>query len=182
MLKKLNAVCIPQLLKGSVLVNQNGLPRYWSTIYAIYFFGDLADNTKEQKLRWIDKLAITELNLNYLTRVCESYFVRIQNQTTNHQLAESQWKTCLDFLLRMLELLAKTNIPTQSFFELNQKFDNLKRLYGQLRISKPKRVETIRSLPANLVSELYLILNLESANNPFNDIATKWRIEVASQN
>ena len=46
MLMKLTTTKIPQILKGSILINKIGIPRYWSAIYSIYFFTDLAENTK----------------------------------------------------------------------------------------------------------------------------------------
>jgi integrase len=180
---------IPDKLHGKILVDRNGIPRYWAAIYSTFFLSHLAQSTLDRKLRFIDQLyefseitfhgsrleeAISNIDVNVLGNICESYFISILNNEHNSEIAESKWQVAFDFVKDTTLLISKGNIPTDRLNALVIRFEELSRLYAQLKIGKKRIPETIRSLPASVVSALDEILDPESANNPFKNMNTRW--------
>lgn len=112
MYKKLTYTELPKILKEPILVDQLGLPRYWSTIYSIFFLNTFAEKTKSQKLRFIDTLydycenkfgygsldnALTYIKIDLITQICESFFIHLQNNTSDNNInvTETKWKASI---------------------------------------------------------------------------------------
>lgn len=196
MYKKLTYTELPKILKESILVDQFGLPRYWSTIYSIFFLNTLAEKTKSQKLRFIDTLynycenkfgygsldnALTYIKIDLITQICESYFIHLQNNTSDNNInvTETKWKASLDFLLNTLKMISKGNFDNDKINDLTNKFNKIERLYSFLRINKKKSLENIRSLPSELIEYLYYLLDPENqVNNPFKPLKTRWQTYI----
>lgn len=100
MLKKYSGPSIPPSLRGPILVDSSGLPRFWVTVWSLYVYADLASTSKEKQLRHIESLyefadrlkgagrlddAIAEINIGLLGEILESYFITFQNQSVINQ-------------------------------------------------------------------------------------------------
>ncbi len=179
---------IPIELSGPLLINQNGIPRYWATIWSIFSSGTLAPSTLEKKLRFIETLYVfvddlngpgsldqllAGLDIEGIGQAVEAYFVFIRNRPVNEN-SEKQWRTSLDFVRSILFWLTKKEMESKSF----KKIQRLDILYNQLQVAKPRQSKNIRSLPANVVEALFELLNPDSPNNPFKYLRTRWRVFV----
>lgn len=57
MFKSLNGSLIPNSLRGPLLIETTGLPRFWITVWAFYSMKDLADASKIKQLRYIELMS-----------------------------------------------------------------------------------------------------------------------------
>lgn len=193
MINQLIGNYIPDRLIGPVLVDRHGIPRYWSTVWSTMHAGQLADSTHKKKLYFISGLyqhaeemygpgalddSIADLDEDKLAVLLESWFVSISNRTGRTDSDEARWQTGLDFVITIATWIAK-NDTNSHLQNIEKRLNRLSLLYKQLHISKSRGIESIRSLPAVVVSALYELLDPESATNPFPRLATRWRIYVA---
>ncbi|MDP1594754.1 MAG: site-specific integrase [Gallionella sp.] len=193
MLRKYSGSTTPPSLRGPMLVDSAGLPRFWVTVWSLYVSADLANSSKEKLLRHIESLyefadqlkgagslddAIAEINIELLGEILESYFITFQNQSVINQSAQLKWQTAFQFVRDTVLRLSKSNLPLSQIHEIEGKLNRLTLLYQQLRIGKKRQQEIIRSLPAGVVEELYSMLDPESFSNPFGNMATKWKVYV----
>ncbi len=184
---------IPPALRGPMLADSMGLPRYWASIWAFYKHSDLANSSKEKQLRYIERFyefadqlkgygtlddALAEVDLETLGEILEAYFVAIQNMPIAKESSQLNWRTVFQFVQDTVLRLSKGNLPITRLHEIETKLNKLTLLYQQLRIGKKRQQETIRSLPASVIEALYLMLDPESATNPFGNISTRWKIYV----
>ncbi|MDP1941800.1 MAG: hypothetical protein Q8K54_14285, partial [Gallionella sp.] len=56
MLRKYSGSTTPPSLRGPMLVDSEGLPRFWVTVWSLYVSADLANSSKEKLLRHIESL------------------------------------------------------------------------------------------------------------------------------
>lgn len=179
---------IPTELSGPLLIDQNGIPRYWATIWSIFSSGASAPSTLEKKLRFIETLYIfvddlngpgsldqllASLDIEEIGQAVEAYFISIRNRPVTEN-SEKQWRTSLDFVKSILFWITKKEMQSKRF----KKIQRLDILYTQLQVAKPRQSKNIRSLPANVVEALFELLNPDSANNPFKYLRTRWRVFV----
>lgn len=123
MIIQLADALIPSNLSGPVLVDQNGLPRYWACVWSTALAGPLADSTHLKKLRYIDNLyrhsdglygygaldeALGSLNDRTLANVLESWFISIRNQAETSESDETRWQTGFGFVTSIVAWIAKS--------------------------------------------------------------------------
>lgn len=193
MLQHNDITSIPPALRGPMLVDSMGLPRFWVSIWSFYQLADLANSSKEKQLRYVENLyefadnlkgygtldnIIAEVDLETLGEILESYFVSIQNQTIVNSSSQLKWQIAYQFVRDSLLRLSKGNFPIKKLHEIEKRLNKLNMLYKQLRIGRKRQQETIRSLPASVVEALYAMLDPESTTNPFGNISTKWKVYV----
>lgn len=185
---------LPRSLRSALLVDHCHLPRYWSIVWAVMNLGALADTTRIKKLRHIERLyhhadqlrgpgalddALSAIDHVALAEILESWFVSIHNQSEITGTDELRWKTGLEFVVNTITWLTKSQPAAKKLPAVEQRLHQLNLLYGQLHIRQPRAVESVRSLPASVVQELYDILDPESPRNPFKQERTRWRVYVA---
>ncbi|GCF86317.1 hypothetical protein GSbR_29170 [Geobacter sp. SVR] len=157
---------IPSALSGPLLVDELGLPRYWSTVWTTLFLSNLEHSTQTQKLRFIELLysfademngpgslddMLGNLDIVGLGQVLEAFFVSIRNRSLDFN-SEQKWRTALNFVSGILGWRSKGEIFSNTKFRrIQQKLNYLETLYSQLRIAKPRQSNFIRSLPANVL-------------------------------
>ena len=56
MLLQLLNLSVPRNLRGPILVDEFGLPRYWAAVWSTVSAAQLADSTHLKKLRYIENL------------------------------------------------------------------------------------------------------------------------------
>ena len=183
-----------QVFRSPVLLDHVGLPRYWATAWASLNSRDLAPSTESKKLRYIEALyvfadelnspgflddCLSNCNLGEIGNLLEAYFISLRNREKLTEAAEKQWQTGLGFVRYVVTRISKSSSASDKFAKLESKLLHLDGLYGQLRIQKTRRADTLRSLPADVVGCLYEMLDPESATNPFTRLKTKWTVFVA---
>jgi integrase len=193
MLSQLSNSLVPASLSGPVLLDQQGLPRYWATVWSTASTGQLAASTHLKKLRYIDNLyvhaeslsgpdaldnALGNLNATALAEILESWFVSIRNQPNTRGGDETRWQTGLGFVTAVVTWISKSdaNLHLQA---VHSRLQQLSILYSQLHVKKRSPDEKVRSLPASTIEALYAMLDPESEENPFPRIRTRWRIYVS---
>ncbi len=191
MYRFLNGTEIPSVVSGPLLIDDIGLPRYWSTVWATLFTADLSHSTQTLKLRQIEALysladelygsgslddLLGNLDVNGLGYLLEAFFVSLRNQPTNNN-NEQKWLTALNFVSSILGWLSRGEMRSNAKFNaIRQKLSFLDTLYSQLKVAKPRQPNVIRSLPANVIEALFKLLAPDAASNPFRNPETRWRV------
>ncbi|MFA7349532.1 MAG: site-specific integrase [Methylotenera sp.] len=176
-----------------LLIDPHGLPRYWSTIWGMFRLNGLADTTVEKSLRYLESFydysdrnqyigalddAIGNIDLSALGTLLEGYFSSLQNKSEINGATQKKWDTAFRFVKDTIFLLSKNNQNIAELRKVEAKVGRLESLYSQLRISKRKTQEAIRSLPANVIEYVYMMLDPLSEINPFKRDVTRWRVFI----
>lgn len=193
MLLQLSNSLVCRDVRGPILVDANGLPRYWATVWSTLSTAQLADSTHIKKLRCIECLyqhadnllgasaldtALGSLDDEVLSKILESWFMSLRNRATGTKNDEVLWHTGTGFVFSVIAWLS-TSVSYERVHHVERRLHRLKTLYGQLHVRRTKSVESIRSLPTNTVEALYTLLDPTSDKNPFARQTTRWRIYVA---
>jgi integrase len=191
---QLFGVAVPATLRGPVLADDVGLPRYWAAVWSAMSASQLADSTHAKKLRYLEDLyqhaerlrgpnaldnALAELDDGVLAQILESWFVSIRNQSVVTGADEKRWQAGLGFVTAVVTWLSKSQTGDDRLQRIEQRLHRLSMLYSQLHVRKDNAVETVRSLPARTVEALYALLDPKSPQNPFGRDKTRWRVFVA---
>lgn len=141
MLTALTDPLVPPVLRNVLLVDGQGLPRYWSSIWALLTSADLAKSSQVKRLRYVDALyihadqtfgsnslddALGRLDDHLLGAILESWFVSIRNRPLAGPADEARWRTGHSFVTATLELKLKTAVemaeakPSSSIGRTNQ--------------------------------------------------------------
>ncbi|WP_109480594.1 site-specific integrase [Paraburkholderia sp. C35] len=194
MFQHLDGRDIPLSLRGPVLLDDVGLPRYWAAVWSTMSSSRLAASTHAKKLRYLENLyqhaagiggpyalddALGTLNDQALAGILESWFVSIRNQSAVSGADEMRWQTGLEFVSSIVTWLSKSEASNDRLRSIEHRLHRLTGLYGQLHVRRDNSVETVRSLPASTVEALYLVLAPDSRQNPFAREQTRWRVFVA---
>lgn len=193
MLIQLSDIPVPRNLRGPILVDEYGLPRYWAAVWSAATASQLADSTHLKKLRHIENLyqhadqllgrsalddALGTLNDDTLAIILESWFVSIRNQPQTTESDEKRWQTGLGFVSSVVTWVSKSQAG-RLMRRIEERLQQLSMLYRQLHVNKAKPIEAVRSLPAATVKTLYELLDPESSLNPFPRVRTRWRVFVS---
>jgi integrase len=185
---------IPQCLRGTLLVDGCGLPRYWATVWAQFTLADLAELTRLEKMRAIERLyayaeelfgvgglddALFNLDEARLGSILEGWFVSIRNQSQITSSDQERWRAGLDFVVAVTTWLGQGTRHEKRLARLDARWQRLNLLYGQLRIQRRHRTNMLRALPAVVVEAMYAILDPQSDMNPFKGTRTRWRVFAA---
>ncbi|HKT97099.1 MAG TPA: site-specific integrase [Paraburkholderia sp.] len=194
MLRRLSDASVPPELRGPVLVDRYGLPRYWAAIWSAMSSAQLADSTHIKALRYIENLyqhadqlrgeasldvALGTLNDEALAEILESWFVSIRNQPDGTAIDEKRWQTGVAFVTAIVMWVSKSQAADDRIRRIEKQLTRLSSLYSQLHVRRVRSIETVRSLPASTVKALYEILDPESLRNPFVREQTRWRVFIA---
>lgn len=181
---------IPQVLREPALFDENGLPRYWATVWSLYQTSDLASSTKRKALGHVEALyqfsenlhglgilddALFNVDIETLGELLEAYFVSIRNQPNINEAAQLKWQTAFRFVSDIVIRLSKSNLPISRLHMIKERLDHLEALYSQLRIGKKRTQDILRALPSVVVEALYELLDPVGPGNPFRDATSKWR-------
>lgn len=185
---------MPASLHGPILVDSTGLPRFWVTVWSLYASADLALSTETKKLRYIESLYVFVDSLHgpsylddvlgncdaeKLGSILEAYFASLKNRSKATEATQKQWQAGLSFVKDVVLLLNNSNTVIGTLTKVETKLLNLDAMYGQLRIQKARRPDILRSLPSEVASHLYEMLDPDSEHNPFIRECTKWTVFLA---
>lgn len=194
MFQHLDGRDIPLSLRGPVLLDEVGLPRYWAAVWSTMSSSRLAASTHAKKLRYLENLyqhaagiggpyalddALGALDDQALAEILESWFVSIRNQSVVTGADEKRWRTGLEFVSSVVTWLSKSEASNDRLRRIELRLHRLVGLYSQLHVRRDNPVEMVRSLPASTVEALYLLLDPDSRQNPFARERTRWRVFVA---
>lgn len=165
----------------AVAADSAGLPRYWLTVWSLLFLGHLAETTAKSKIKDLDDFycisdagqyngylddVLAQCDGDALGTVLEAYFVGLKNRPNITSSLEKRWQTVLKFCRDIMLWRANSDKTLGQFKRIEARLNKLDRLYSQLRIQKTKRATKLRSLPADVVSSLYGLLDPISPANP----------------
>ncbi|WP_175786659.1 site-specific integrase [Burkholderia anthina] len=194
MLKLQSGISVPPGLRGPILVDRYGLPRYWTAVWSTTSAAQLADSTHIKALRYIENLyqhadklhgasslddALGTLDDEALAEILESWFVSIRNQSNGTTIDEKRWQTGLGFVTSIVTWVSKSQAADDRIRRIETRLHRLSTLYSQLHVRRVKAIESVRSLPAGTVKALYEMLDPESSQNPFVREKTRWRVFIA---
>jgi integrase len=192
--RQLNSNLVPAALRGPVLVDKTGIPRYWSAIWSATSMAQLASSTLTQKLRYVENLyqhadnlvganalddALSGFDDDALATILESWFISIRNQPAVTSADENRWQTGLGFVTDVITWLSRAGSADDRLRHIEQRLHRLSSLYSQLRVRRRAAVDAVRSLPASTIEALYAVLDPECTQNPFLRIKMRWRVYVA---
>jgi hypothetical protein len=183
---------LPPTLKGPLLVDAQGLPRYWPTVWSTLFLDDLQLSTRSEHLRYIEALysfvdhlegqgtlddMIGKLQYSEIHTVLEAYFITIKNQPRNTK-SEKRWRTALTFVRNVLSWLSKNEANYDKYLKGERKLHYMETLFNQLHVATPSRAKIIRSLPASVLEALFELIDPASSINPFRNERIRWQVFV----
>lgn len=193
MLTTLTDPQIPQVLRDVLLIDDRGLPRYWSTVWALLTSAELAKSSQLKRLRYVESLyvhadqsfgpnslddALGDLDDHLLGAILESWFVSIRNQPAAGPADEARWRTGHSFVTAVVTWLTKSAPANDRLRQLDTRLHRLSNLYGQLHVRRARSGQSVRSLPSNVVAALYELLDPSSGTNPFPRARTRWQVFV----
>lgn len=194
MFRLLDSSFVPAALRGAVLVDNTGIPRYWSAIWSATSIAQLASSTLTQKLRYVENLyqhadkligdnalddALSGFDDEALAAILESWFISIRNQPAVTSADENRWQTGLGFVTDIITWLSRAGSADDRLRHIEQRLHRLSSLYRQLHVRRSAAADAVRSLPASTVEALYILLDPECPQNPFLRMKTRWRVYVA---
>ena len=115
----------------------------------------------------LDK-ALLETNLRDLRAVLSSALIGHQSRGT----ADRRWDLQKRFVFGMLDMVNVVRAP-----ELSQQLRMLQRSFSQLRNAPAARPasQTARSLPADVLEDMFELVDPTSGRNPFRMMTARWR-------
>lgn len=189
--KQFSNIKLPVSLRKPLLVDSNGLPRYWLIVWSSLFTYELKDSTIRVKLAYIENLyqftdnlngngylddIISKIDIPEIGNLLEAFFINLRNQEKVTEATEKKWQTSYKFIKEITSHLNKNNFGRNKFSEVDSKLHHLGFLYDQLRIQKSKQPDILRSLPAEVVEYLFGMLDPShnSKLNPFKRNLSRW--------
>lgn len=148
MIIQLNDCQVPRSLRGPVLVDSKGLPRYWATVWSAATAGAIADSTHLKKLRYLDDLyqhadelrcfgalddALGSLNDAALAEILESWFISIRNKPCTTAVDETRWQAGFNFVRSVVSWIAKSD-SDRVLRQIDARLHQLSVLYSQFRV------------------------------------------------
>ena len=182
---------IPPALRGPVLVDAQGRPRYWPTVDAYLLHANLKSSTAVVHLRAIERLyqfaeqlwrrdsldaVIARADLARVDDLLHAYFSKLRRQAheTGHP-ADEAWRIACRFATGSSERLLVAG-PRRRLAAARELLDRLGRLDHQLAFrSRRRRRGQPRGLPAPVIEDLYELILPDSPRNPFRNPALRWR-------
>lgn len=180
---------LPSSCIGFSLITDQGLPRYWATVWAEVLHAGMKAGTKKTYLYGIEKLyrhaellseissldkAIAQADLPLLEVILTSFLSVLSNEASANENDNTRaWESALTFIKELIghiDALSARDMATMQTRQLR-----LQRLYSQLRPARKKPPQKIRALPAIVVEDLYEIFSPTSARNPFRSERLRWR-------
>ncbi len=185
---------LPADLQTSIVLDDHGVPRFWSTVWLDTFKTRLANSTRtrycknlSQLYEYSDELygtrsldrAITNLDFDQIEWIVSGFLQRLRR----HHYAAGRsptglpdiWRVCKEFLFTLLEYLTPSN-SEPSLTALLLRLQHRLQLYDQLTVTAqfPLTV-AIRVIPATVLCELAVVFAPGSTENPFKSADQQWR-------
>ena len=172
MFKRLSMESLSNRLQGPLLVDCQGIPRYWATVWAILTLNDAAPSTQEKRLRHLDDLyrhadrifgcgaldeSLGSLRQDRLSEILETWFVSIANRPVTSGSDELRWQTGFGFVSFIVTWQVKSVSNVKSLSDVQAATRRLSHLYKQLRIQKPRQAAPVRSLPGSVLNEAQIV-------------------------
>lgn len=174
---------LPPSLSGPACVDALGFPRYAATIWLDFLNAHAAIATREKYARAISGLycdaeamqppvdldkALIETDLGALRAVLSSALLGHQTR----QAADKRWALQKRFVFGILEMVNGGQVP-----ELSRQLKTLQRSYSQIRSAAPTKPisQTARSLPADVLEDMFELVDPTSRRNPFRTTIARWR-------
>lgn len=151
MFVQIRAEVVPWVVRGSVLVDSNHIPRYWSAVWLLVVGSQWATSTQTVRLRYIENLyehadrafkinalddALCALDDARLADILESWFVSLRNQPVATRSNEDRWQTGLAFVTSVVNWLSKS--VDAKMRQIEARIHRLSALYSHLEC-KPSR-------------------------------------------
>jgi integrase len=172
-----------------VLVDKQGLPRYWAAVWALLHTGGLASSTVLDKLRHIEAVydhahsidhelddALANLDFEALSEILESYFVTLRNVPKPTQSALIRWNTAFHFVRDTCERLERNPEAGNKMSDIRLHIERLDRLYLGLRPFRKRLGTQVRAIPKFVLLEILDAATPGSSTNPFQRQETQWRV------
>ena len=183
---------VPPFLRGPLVVDRTGLPRYWPTVWAL-LLPEGAESSLCNQLNHLDSLyqfadevrrhgclddALAKQNHSLIAEILEGYFIFLKNRPSPTREDNLRWQSAVRFIQDILTRMTAAVVTNAQLNDLLAKLARFETLYGHLKIRRSRKVEPVRSLPPSAVEELYELLDPESNRNPFRKGASRWRVFV----
>jgi len=171
------------------LVDEQFLPRYWSSVWSLLHAGGLAASTHKRKLSFIEALyvhtetlggnlddALSTLDFDALGNALEAYFISLRNAAEPSPQAEARWTQAFQFVRNTCDRIARNPAAGNRMETVRSQVERLDRLYLALRPHRKRMKPSVRALPTHVVMELLDLVEPDSPTNPFDRADTQWRI------
>jgi integrase len=175
------------VLSGPVLVDDDGVPRFWSLVWAIYQ-PMVAKSTLQKKLRYVDAFykhaqeiaesrldsAIAGLDVEQLSSLLQGYYTHIGNSAPITPASQYKWSSATKFISDLADLRLHISSSRDENDKLRVKIAELKMINQPLYASRQASPTRLRALPYQVIEYLYGLLDPTSKTNPFHRPRTIW--------
>lgn len=174
---------------GLALVDENRLPRYWACVWSMFHGAGLATSTHARKLRHIEDFythteslggsvddLLSALDFEALGNALEAFFVKLRNAPSPSSTTQSRWTTVFRFVRDICERLERNPALGRRMAGIQERISQLDRLYLALRPYRKRFGNKPRALPRRVLSEMLEYATPGNTRNPFQGIATQWRV------
>ena len=191
MLVRIRNPIVPSSLRGPVLVDRHGVPRYWAAVWAAFLPGNLAPSTLSKYLGYVEDLycyadrllgdsrldeALASIDVDLLSDTLDGYFQLLHNRNDMIEVSEARWRLAIRFITELLNRLATNTTSHTSIADLQSRLKRVDLLFAGLEVGRRRRSESVRSLPAEVIEALYEVVDPTSGSNPFRNAPMRWRV------
>ncbi|RMH85973.1 hypothetical protein EA796_05920 [Pseudomonas sp. AOB-7] len=186
---KLRNPSTPKSIKGWLLVDDLGLPRFWATVWADVLKANMGLTTRGHHLYAVERFyqvtdrqlgsgaldrMLSELDMPALESALSSFLASLRNDGSLRGVNNNQaWGSARSFVADTVSHLSASS--ANEYSKVHSRLLRLDRLYSQVSPARPKPPVAIRALPAAVVEDLYEVFSPTSSRNPFRTEALRWR-------
>lgn len=184
----LNHHSVPPSLHGPVACDNQLVPHFWATVWLDGLRISSANSTRARDASALNALyqtsstiagqrldqALASHDYHFLQTVLGAHLQRLNNaaRQKNTDLSR-QWQTCLNFIENILNHLGNSDVT--NWEKVKSHLYRLAQNYASISPSRSKQPAPLRSLPANVISEMYNLFDPLSPDNPFKTDINKTR-------
>jgi len=181
---------IPFGLRGPVLVDDLGMPRYWAFVLSSLEFDGLSPSTVDSRLSGVERLyaflesrrpsvdldsLISGQHFGRLSDALHGFFTMLRNESSRTGRGSPKtWRSAVQFTAELARRLAHSTsaVDRAEARELGLTFE---RFTHRLMVARRRRTQRPRGLPAGVIEDLYELTDPESKRNPFRTEALRHR-------
>ena len=180
---------LPPSLKGWVLLDDAGLPRFWPVVWADVLKAGAEEGTLANHLAGVDRLykagirirgcddldaVIAAGNFDALEAVLGGFLAELRNEAAVRRVDLSgTWQSAMAFATDLMRHHSASAGADAA--QMLARLTRLEHLYAQVAPRRKSEAAPIRALPGVVVEDLHKIFDPKSERNPFRTDAQKAR-------
>jgi hypothetical protein len=190
-LRSLKSRLVPVSLRGPVLLEASGIPRFWPIVWSNFLAADDAPSTVAKKLGYIERLfdtgdsllgiggldrSLASVNIEQLFSILEALFTSLRSRSPITKSSDDCWRTSADFVVEVCRKIIRSGQLHSRLDEFQMRLAELEQELCNLHAGLRRSSLRIRSLPADVLENLYEMLDPDFRMNPFRKGPSRWLV------